>query len=75
MSFWIVPSIRSGATPCFSATTMYIASSTAAVALMVMLVLTRSSGMPSKSVSMSARVSTATPTLPTSPRASGSSES
>ena len=43
----------------------------AAVALMVMEVETFSSGMLSKRVSMSSRESMATPTLPTSPRASG----
>ena len=47
----------------------------AAVALMVIEVETRSSGMPSSSVSMSSRLSMATPTRPTSPAASGSSES
>ncbi len=36
---------------------------------MVMLVLTRSSGTPSKSVAMSRSESMATPTLPTSPAA------
>ena len=47
----------------------------AAVALIVIEVETRSSGMASKSVSMSSRLSIATPTLPTSPSACGSSES
>jgi hypothetical protein len=46
-----------------------------AVALMVIDVDTRSSGMPSSSVSMSSRLSMATPTRPTSPTACGSSES
>ena len=54
---------------------MYIASSTAAVALIVMLVDTLSSGMLANNVSMSASESIATPTLPTSPAAMGSSES
>ena len=43
----------------------------AAVELMVMEVETFSSGMPSKRVSMSSSESMATPTLPTSPSASG----
>ena len=47
----------------------------AAVALIVIEVETRSSGIPSKSSSMSSRLSIATPTLPTSPREWGSSES
>ena len=54
---------------------MYIASSTAAGALMVIEVETWSSGMPANSRSMSSREEMATPTLPTSPAAIGSSES
>ena len=73
MSFWIVPLICSRDTPFFSATAMYMASRTAAGALMVIDVDTLSSGMPSNSVSMSASESIATPTFPTSPSASGSS--
>ena len=46
-----------------------------AVALMVIDVETASSGMPSNSVAMSSSESIATPTLPTSPAASGWSES
>ena len=46
-----------------------------AVALMVIDVDTLSSGMPSKSAAMSSIESMATPTLPTSPAASGWSES
>jgi hypothetical protein len=42
---------------------------------MVIDVETSSSGMPSKSVRMSSIESIATPTLPTSPAATGSSES
>ena len=41
------------------------------MALIVIEVLTRSSGIPSKSTSMSARESMATPTLPTSASARG----
>ena len=65
----------SGPTPCFLATAMYMASNTVAGALMVIDVDTLSSGMPSKSLSMSSSEDMATPTLPTSPAASGSSES
>jgi hypothetical protein len=43
-----------------------MASRIAAVALIVIEVDTRPSGIPSSSASMSARVSIATPTLPTS---------
>ena len=75
MSFWIVPLSLSGVTPCFSATAMYIARRTEAGALIVMEVETLSRGMPSKRISMSARESIATPTLPTSPWERGWSES
>ena len=47
----------------------------AAVALIVIEVVTWSSGIASNSVSMSSRLSIATPTRPTSPSACGSSES
>jgi hypothetical protein len=47
----------------------------AAVALIVIDVDTRSSGIPSSRTSMSSRLSMATPTRPTSPVACGSSES
>ncbi len=42
---------------------------------MVIEVDTSPSGMPSRSTAMSSTLSTATPTLPTSPAASGASES
>src|SRR5436853_227408 len=58
-----------------SATTSSNASRIEAGALMVIEIETRSSGMLSKSRSMSSIESMATPTLPTSPRARGSSES
>ena len=74
-SFWTVPWILSFGTPCFCPTTAYIATSTAAGALIVIEVLTWSRGIPSNTVSMSCSVSIATPTLPTSPRDIGSSES
>ena len=80
-SFWAMNSLRmsacsvpvswSGATPCFSATATYIASSIAAGELMVIDVLTLSSGMPANRISMSSRDVTATPHFPTSPRDSG----
>ena len=60
-----------GPTPWRLAAAMYIASRIAAGALMVMLVVTLSSGMPSNSRSMSSRLKIETPTLPTSPAASG----
>ena len=74
-SFCAVPMMSPAGTPCFSATTMYIATSTAAGALIVIDVLTRSSGIPSNMSSMSASESIATPTCPTSASAFGSSES
>ena len=75
MSFWSVPSRDSSGTPWRSATARYIASRTAAGALIVMEVETLPRGMSRKSASMSARVSIATPSRPTSPSAMGSSES
>ena len=75
MSFWMVPLSLSAPTPCFSATAMYMASRTAAGALMVMEVDTLSSGMPPNRVSMSASESMATPTLPISPAERAWSES
>ena len=63
-SFWAVPETFSRATPCLSATATYIATSTGAGALIVIDVETRSRGMPSNTVSMSASESIATPTWP-----------
>ncbi len=74
-SFWIVPLSWLAATPCSSATSWYSSSSTAAGALIVIDVDTVSSGMPPKRIRMSSIESMATPTLPTSPWASGWSES
>ena len=74
-SFWAVPETFSRGTPCLSATATYIATRTGAGALIVIEVETRSSGMPSNTVSMSASESIATPTWPTSPAARSSSES
>ena len=75
MSFWMVPSTSVQGTLCRSATARYIARMTEAVQLMVIDVVTRPSGMPSKSRSMSASVETDTPSRPTSPRAFGWSAS
>ena len=75
MSVWIVPPRTSGGRPCFSATQTYIARIIAAGALMVIEVVTWSSGMPANRSSMSASVSIATPSRPTSPSARGWSES
>ncbi len=75
MSFWVVPWSCSCPTPCSSAATMYSAKSHAAVALIVIDVFISPSGMPSISAAMSPRWEIGTPTLPTSPRASSSSES
>ena len=71
MSFCTVPARRAGSAPCSSASATYIESSHMAVALIVIDVFISSSGMPSKSVRISPRWGTGTPTLPTSPRASG----
>src|SRR5215469_4021785 len=68
MSFCMVPPTRSHDTPCLSARVRYMASATDAVQLMVMEVVTWSSGISRKSVSKSARVEMDTPSLPTSPR-------
>ena len=68
MSFCSVPPSLAIGTPCFSAAAMYIAQMTAAGPLMVIEVVTWSSGMPSKRISMSASDETATPHLPNSPQ-------
>ena len=73
MSFWIVPPSVSAAMPLRSAASSYSSRSTDAGALIVIEVVTSSCGMPRMSSSMSSRESMATPTLPTSPCASGSS--
>src|SRR6266702_3759640 len=66
MSFWTVPCSLARGTPCSSPTTTYIASRIAAVALMVIDVETRSSGIPWNSRSRSSTVSIATPARPPS---------
>src|SRR2546426_1623516 len=73
MSFWTVPRSDRRAMPRASPVATYRASRIAAVALIVMLVLTRSRGRPSRSVCISSRVEIATPTRPTSPRTIGAS--
>ena len=75
MSFCSVPARRSGATPCRSAATRYIARMIGAVALIVKLTETSSSGSPANRSAMSSAVSIATPTRPTSARAVGWPES
>ncbi len=75
MSFWMVPPRDAAGIPRFSAAAMYMAQMMAAGALMVIEVVTWSSGMPSNRISMSAREETATPHLPNSPIAGGSSVS
>ena len=74
-SFCTVPESADGGTPCCFATATYSDSRMMAVALIVIDVDTRSSGMPSNSAAMSSIESIATPTRPTSPAASGWSES
>ena len=75
MSFCTVPDSFAVATPWRRATAMYKESRMMAVALIVIDVDTRSSGIRSKSAAMSSIASIATPTRPTSPAASGWSES
>ena len=74
-SFCTVPASRRGSTPWRLPAATYSASRMMAVALIVIEVDTRSSGMPSKSRDMSSSESMATPTRPTSPAASAWSES
>ena len=75
ISFWMVPRRRFGSTPCFLAIAIYIAIKTAAGALIVMLVETRSKGISRNKASMSSMDEIETPTLPPSPVAIGSSAS
>ena len=75
MSAWSVPPSAERGTPCCSATAMYMQSATIAEALMVIDVVTFESGMPAKSTSKSRKDETATPSLPTSPRLIGWSQS
>ena len=71
----MVPPTLSSEAPCFSASARYMAHMMAAGALMVIEVVMPSSLMPSNSVSISARDETATPQVPNSPNALGSSVS
>ena len=74
-SFWTVPESALQAIPRSRATDSRSARRIEAVELIVMEIETRSSGRPSVRIRMSSSVAIATPTLPTSPRAAGSSES
>ena len=67
MSAWMVPESLFRSKPRFSASTTYMASRIQALGLMVIETEIFSRSMPSKSASMSAMVSTATPSRPTSP--------
>ena len=73
MSFCRVPVSAARGTPIFSAATMYIAQIMAAGELMVIEVEISATGSPSSRISMSARLLTATPQVPNSPAAIGSS--
>src|SRR3990170_594054 len=73
ISFWIVPPISFLLIPCFSATTMYMASRIEAGGLIVMEVVTLSRGIPSNRISISFNVSIATPHFPISPLDMGES--
>ena len=75
MSFWMVPETWARWTPWRSAAATYSASRIGAVALIVIDVLTSPRGIPANRVSMSTRDEIGTPTRPTSPSASGASES
>jgi hypothetical protein len=75
MSFWMVPARFARGTPVRSPTAMYMAISVAAGPLIVIEVVTEPRSMPANRSSMSVSVQTATPALPTSPIAHGSSES
>src|SRR5438874_3099158 len=75
MSFWIVPPTRDRETPVLSAMVTYIANNTAAGLLIVIDVDTVPTSIPENRSSISAKVSTATPARPTSPKLIASSES
>src|SRR5450759_2731657 len=75
MSFCNVPPSFDAGTPCSSATAMYMHNRIAAGELIVIEVVMSASGMPPKSVSMSARESIATPQCQMYPRLDGASES
>jgi hypothetical protein len=71
----MVPRRRLVSTPCRFATAIYIANRTAAGALIVILVETRSKGIFLNRISISRIEDMDTPTFPTSPVAMGSSAS
>ena len=75
MSFWAVPRRSFRSKPRLRAMAKYMAMIGAADPLMVRETVISLRSIPSKASSMSARVSTAMPTRPTSPWAMGSSES
>jgi hypothetical protein len=75
MSVCRVPSRAAMLAPWRSAATRYMANSIGAGPEMVIEVVSRSSGSPANSTSMSATESIATPQWPTSPALRGSSES
>src|SRR5712692_3220908 len=75
MSAWTVPLSFVIGTPFFFPTAAYMQVKTAAGAFIVIDVLTRSRGMPSKIASMSFREETFTPHRPTSPWDFGWSQS
>ena len=73
MSFWTVPRSFSGPTPWRRPTASYRASRMAAVALIVIEVLTDPRSIPANRRAMSWTVSMGTPTRPTSPATRASS--
>ena len=73
MSFWRVPASFARGTPRFSAAAMNSAQTTGAGLLIVIDVVIFSSGRSRRRISMSASESRATPQLPNSPSAHGSS--
>ncbi len=75
MSFWRVPDRSARGVPPASATATYMAITIAAGPLIVIDVDTPPRSIPSNRTAMSSTVSMATPALPTSPTAHGSSES
>ena len=75
MSFWMVPDSFSKGTPCFSATARYMAKMMMAGELMVMDVVTWSSGNAFEQRLHVRQAGHATPSTPTSPSDHGESES
>ncbi len=75
ISFCRVPTSWSGATPCSSAATIYMAITGSTAPFMVIETDILSSGIPSNRIFMSATLSIATPAFPTSPSTREWSES